>query len=100
MRYQRVLVVGGSGFIGRYLVKRLAARGLVVAVAGRNAADAGFLRPMGDVGQIALVNAGLGDERRLKALLAEGMDAVVCSVGVLYSRGRQTFDAVHHQGPA
>lgn len=100
MRYQRVLVVGGSGFVGRYVVKRLAARGAVVAVASRNAADAGFLRPMGDVGQIALVNAGLGDERRLEALLAEGMDAVVCSAGVLYSRRRQSFDAVHHLGPA
>jgi uncharacterized protein YbjT (DUF2867 family) len=100
MRYRRVLVVGGSGFIGRYIVKRLAARGMVVAVASRNAADAGYLRPMGDVGQIALINAALGDVPRLETLLYEGMDAVICSAGVLYSRGRQTFDALHHQGPA
>jgi uncharacterized protein YbjT (DUF2867 family) len=100
MRYQRVMIVGGSGFIGRYVVKRLAARGVVLAVASRNASAAGFLRPMGDVGQIALIDAALGDEQRLKALLDEGMDAVVCSAGVLYSRGRQTFEEVHHQGPA
>jgi NADH dehydrogenase len=93
------MVVGGAGFIGRYVVKRLAARGAVVAVASRKASSAGFLRPMGDVGQIAQIDAGLGDERRLATLLA-GMDSVVCCAGILYERGRQTFDAVHHQGPA
>ena len=100
MRYQRVLIVGGTGFIGRYVVKRLAARGTVIAVVSRNADAAGFLRPLGDVGQIALINAGLGNERRLRALLEEGMDAVICCAGVLYSRGRQTFAEVHHEGPA
>ena len=100
MQYQRVLIVGGTGFIGRYVVKRLAARGTVIAVVSRNADAAGFLRPLGDVGQIALINAGLGNERRLRALLEEGMDAVICCAGVLYSRGRQTFAEVHHEGPA
>ena len=97
MRYPRVTIVGGSGFIGRYVVKRLAARGVVVAVVGRHAAAAGFLRPMGDVGQIALVNAGLDDEARLAAAI-EGADAVISLAGILYEKGRQTFDSVMHQG--
>ena len=99
MRLGRATVLGGSGFIGRYIVQRLAAKGMVVAVVSRHAADAGFLRPLGDVGQIALIEAGLGDEARLAAALA-GADAVVCSVGILYESRRQTFDAVHVEGPA
>jgi NADH dehydrogenase len=99
MRYRRVTVLGGSGFIGRYIVKRLAQRGAIVAVVGRHAGDAGFLRPMGDVGQIALIEANIGDEARLAGALA-GSDAVICAAGILYQRGRQRFDLVHHQGPA
>jgi NADH dehydrogenase len=99
MRLARATVLGGSGFIGRYIVQRLAAKGAVVAVVSRHARDAGFLRPLGDVGQIALIDAGLGDEARLAAAL-DGADAVVSSVGILYERGRQSFAAVHVHGPA
>jgi uncharacterized protein YbjT (DUF2867 family) len=99
MRYRRVTILGGSGFIGRYIVKRLARRGAIVTVVSRHAGDAGFLRPMGDVGQIALFEAGITDETRLAAALA-GSDAVICAAGILYERGRQRFDLVHHQGPA
>jgi len=99
MRYRRIAVVGGSGFIGRYAVKRLAERGAVVTVVSRHASEAGFLRPMGDVGQIALVDASLADETRLAVALA-GCDAVVLSVGILYEHGRQRFEEVHHRGPA
>jgi uncharacterized protein YbjT (DUF2867 family) len=99
MRLGRATVLGGSGFIGRYIVQRLAAKGAVVAVVSRHASDAGFLRPLGDVGQIALIDASLADEARLAASLA-GADAVVSSVGILYERGRQTFRAAHVEGPA
>ena len=99
MRNQRVCVVGGSGFIGRYVVKRLAARGAVVSVVSRHASEARFLKPMGDVGQIALIDAGLADEAALAAAL-EGASAVVSSVGILYERGRQRFQLLHVDGPA
>jgi NADH dehydrogenase len=49
---RRVTVFGGSGFIGRHLVRRLAARGDVVRVAVRDPVAAAFLKPMGNVGQI------------------------------------------------
>ena len=99
MRFGRVTVLGASGFIGRYIVKRLTPRGTVVAAVSRHATDAGFLRPMGDVGQVALLDAGFADEARLAAAVA-GADAVICAAGILYERGRQRFDMVHHRGPA
>ena len=92
-------MLGGSGFIGRYVVKRLAARGEVIAVGCRNAEQAKFLKPMGDVGQIVPLNVGIGDETLLPAFLA-GNDALVNCVGILRESGAQTFELVHHTGPA
>src|SRR5262249_36589773 len=99
MRNRRVTVVGGAGFIGRYIVKRLAARGAAIAAVSRPATEAQFLKPMGDVGQIALIDVGLDDEAGLAAALA-GSSEVVSSVGILYERGRQRFLALHVDGPA
>ncbi len=98
MAYRRVTVLGASGFIGRYVVKRLAADGDVIAAVSRNASDAGFLKPMGDVGQIALIDADLNDERALAAVVA-GADIVVNAVGILYERGVSTFASLHHRLP-
>ena len=92
-------MLGGSGFIGRYVVKRLAARGDVIAVGCRNAERAKFLKPLGDVGQIVPLNVSIGDEALLPVFLA-GNDTLVNCVGILQEKGRQTFDLVHHTGPA
>src|SRR5215203_5194150 len=78
MKQHRVAILGGAGFIGRYVVKRLAQRGDVLAVGGRNAAAAKFLKLKGDVGQVALVNF----------------------VGILAESGSQRFETLHHVGPA
>jgi NADH dehydrogenase len=99
MRNRRTAVLGGSGFIGRYVVKRLAARGEVIAVGCRSAEAAKFLKPMGDVGQIVPLNVTIGDDALLPAFLA-GNDALVNSVGILREGGAQTFELVHHTGPA
>jgi|SRR5579862_6747921 len=99
MMARRVTIVGASGFIGRYVVKRLAAEGAVICAMSRHARDAGFLRPMGDVGQVATFDADINDERALAAVIA-GSDVVINSVGILSERGKQTFEALHHQGPA
>jgi len=99
MRSRRTVVLGGSGFIGRYVVKRLAARGDVVPVGCRNAEGAKFLRPMGDVGQVEPLNVALDDETVLPAFLA-GSGALVNCVGILRESGSQTFERVHHSGPA
>ena len=99
MKQHRVAILGGSGFIGRYVVKRLAERGDVLTVAGRHAAAAKFLKLKGDVGQIGLVNLSIDDESLLPAFVA-GNDAVVNLVGLLYERGAQRFELVHHVAPA
>jgi uncharacterized protein YbjT (DUF2867 family) len=99
MDYRRVAVLGASGFVGRYVVQRLAAAGAVIAAAGRHAGTAGFLKPMGDVGQIACIETDLCDDEALAAVIA-GADSVVNAVGTLYECGRQTFDAIHHRLPA
>jgi uncharacterized protein YbjT (DUF2867 family) len=99
MRNRRTAVLGGSGFIGRYVVKRLAARGEVIAVGCRNASAAKFLKPLGDVGQIEPLNIGIGAETLLPAFLA-GNDWLVNCVGILRESGAQTFELVHHIGPA
>ena len=99
MRNRRTAVLGGSGFIGRYIVQRLAARGDVIPVGCRRAEEAKFLKPLGDVGQIATLNLTIGDEQILPAFLA-GNDALVNCVGILRESGSQTFERVHHTGPA
>src|SRR5690349_12442335 len=99
MRSRRTAVLGGSGFIGRYVVKRLAARGDVVPVGCRNVEEAKFLRPMGDVGQVEPLSVAIDDEIVLPAFLA-GSGAVVNCVGILRESGSQTFERVHHTGPA
>jgi uncharacterized protein YbjT (DUF2867 family) len=99
MKRHQIAVLGGSGFIGRYVVKRLAGRGEVLTVGGRHAADAGFLKLKGDVGQVGLVNIAIDDEAVLPAFLA-GKEALVNCVGILFERGAQKFDVVHHSAPA
>ncbi|MDB5409393.1 MAG: 3-beta-hydroxy-Delta(5)-steroid dehydrogenase [Rhodospirillales bacterium] len=98
MSDKRVAVIGASGFIGRYIVKRLASRGDVIAAVMRNIDSGQTLQPMGDVGQIARFRASIADEKRLAAALA-GSDMVVNLAGILYERGAQRFEAVHHEGP-
>lgn len=99
MRYRRIVVVGASGFVGRYVVKHLAAEGAAIAAVSRTASSAGFLRPMGDVGQIALIDANIADRNRLAPLL-NGAEGVVYAAGILFQRGAQRFSTLHETGPA
>ncbi|RMD60657.1 MAG: complex I NDUFA9 subunit family protein [Alphaproteobacteria bacterium] len=92
-----ITIFGGSGFIGRHLVRRLARQGWVIRVAVRHPAAANFLKPLGDVGQIVPIRAPVQDEAAVRAAVA-GARAVVNLVGVLYERGRQRFDEVHVRG--
>lgn len=92
-----VTVFGGSGFIGRHLVRRLAKRGWVIRVAVRHPSRAQFLKPMGEVGQIAPLRARIEDPLSVQAAL-DGAQAAVNLVGILYERGRRTFAAVHARG--
>lgn len=92
-----VTVFGGSGFIGRHLVKRLTARGDRVRVAVRDIEKAMFLKPMGDLGQISLVPASVLDDASVSRAV-EGADAVINLVGILAEGGKATFQRIHVEG--
>jgi NADH dehydrogenase len=93
---QLVTVFGGSGFVGRHLVRRLAHAGYRVRIAVRDPEGAHFLKPAGNVGQIVAVPANLGHEGSIKAGVM-GADAVVNLVGT-FSAGQ--FQTIHVDGPA
>jgi uncharacterized protein YbjT (DUF2867 family) len=93
-----VTVFGGSGFIGRHLVRRLCAKGWRVRVAVRRPNEALFLKPMGDVGQVQLVQANIRDDGSVRAAVS-GSDYVINLVGILFESGKQSFSAVQAEGP-
>ena len=97
MKSRLVTVFGGSGFIGRYVVEKLAARGDLIRVAVRRPSDALFLKPLGDLGQIQIVAANLCNEASVRRAVA-GADVVINLVGVLYNAGSQSFDKLHDEG--
>lgn len=94
-----VTIFGGSGFVGRYVVQRLARKGWVIRVGAREPSRAQFLKPLGSVGRITPLRAPLQDESAVRAAV-RGVDAVINLVGILHERGRQTFDGVQHRGAA
>ena len=92
-------VFGGSGFIGRYVVKRLARAGYVVRVAVRDPEAALFLKPMGAVGQVVPLYCDLRQEATVRRAV-EGASVVVNLVGILAERRAGDFQAMHADGPA
>jgi uncharacterized protein YbjT (DUF2867 family) len=92
-----IVVFGGSGFVGRYVVRALAKAGKRVRVAMRRPHLAVDLRVMGDVGQIQLVQANVRNAASV-ARAMEGADGVVNLVGILFEKGKQTFDSTQLDG--
>lgn len=92
-----VTVFGGSGFVGRHVVRALARRGYRVRVAVRRPDLAFHLQPIGDVGQITAVQANLRHRWSIERAV-EGADAVINLVGILFESGRQSFPAVQEFG--
>ena len=92
-----ITIIGGSGFVGRHIVRALARRGYRIRVACRRPDLAGHLQPLGNTGQIMMVQANVRYPASLAAA-CEGAYAVINLTGVLYSAGAQSFDAVHAFG--
>ena len=94
-----ITVFGGSGFIGRHLVRRLAAGGAIIRVAVRDVESASFLKPMGNPGQIVPFGSDVTDPG-LVAVAVDGAETVINLVGILSEWGRRTFQRLHVDGPA
>jgi len=97
MAQRLVTVFGGSGFVGRYVVRRLAASGVRVRVAVRDAVAAEFLRTAGDVGQVVPMSVSVRDEESVRAAV-DGADCVINLTGILSEWGKQKFQAIHVEG--
>ena len=92
-----VTIFGGSGFVGRYIARRMAKEGWRVRVAVRNVNKAMFVRTYGVVGQVEPVFCNIRDDASVAAV-TKGADAVVNCVGVLDEVGKNTFAAVQAEG--
>lgn len=97
MSLGRVTVLGGSGFIGRCLVERLAASGATVRVGVRHPEKAEFTVPPDAKGSIEMVNANVQDDAAVCAAV-KNADSVINLVGILYETKRQTFAPIHEEG--
>jgi NADH dehydrogenase len=94
---QLVTIFGGSGFVGTQIVQVLARAGYRVRVAVRRPDLAGHLRPLGNVGQVVLVQANVRNADSVMAAV-RGSDAVINLTGIGYERGKQRFRSVHAMG--
>lgn len=92
-----ITVIGGSGFVGRHVVRSLAKRGYRIRVACRRPDLAGHVQPLGSPGQIMPVQANLRFPDSISAA-CEGAFAVINLPGVLFDKGGQSFEAIHSFG--
>ncbi|HEY7300177.1 MAG TPA: complex I NDUFA9 subunit family protein [Xanthobacteraceae bacterium] len=92
-----ITVFGGSGFLGRHVVRALCKEGYRIRVAVRRPELAGHLQPLGRVGQIHAVQANLRYPASVEAA-ARDADVLINLVGILFERGRQRFEEVHGLG--
>ncbi|MCA0247750.1 MAG: complex I NDUFA9 subunit family protein [Proteobacteria bacterium] len=97
MSIKQVTVFGGSGFVGRAIVRALAQEGLQVRVACRRIELAERTKTAGDVGQITVMRTNLRVPSSVAAAVA-GSQAVVNAAGIPFQRGRQRYQAVHVAG--
>lgn len=93
-----VTIYGGSGFVGRYIARRLAQQGWRVRVAVRRPNEAMHVKPYGAPGQVEPVLCNVRDDASVRAVM-QGADAVVNCVGVLSPSGNNSFESVHVDGP-
>lgn len=95
---ETVAVIGGSGFVGRAVIEKLAQAGKQIIVLCRNSDRAKFLKPLGRVGQITIIAGNAQDDEALEKVLAPA-NAVINLVGILAETGAQRFDSLQAELP-
>ena len=93
-----ITVFGGTGFIGRNLIAKLAKKGFKIIVPTRNPYLHGYLKPMGEPGQIEVLKFNPFDFSNLNEFIKSSEFVINC-VGILHEKGNQRFDHVHHLFP-
>ena len=94
-----ITVFGGSGFLGRHIISKLARKECVIRVAVRKPELTGFLRPLGNVGQVVPIQTNIQDDNSVAKAL-EGSTDVINLVGILYESRQQGFSDIHTAGPS
>ena len=97
MKTSSVTIFGGSGFIGRHLIRELAKSGARIRIAVRKPNRAKFLEPLGNVGQILPVYSDLTDYNSVSKAI-DGSNIIINLVGILHNTGKYTFNSVHVKG--
>ncbi len=97
MRIRQVTIFGGSGFVGRAMVRALAQKGVLVRVACRRIELAERVKTAGDVGQVTVMRTNLRMPQSVAVAVA-GSQAVINASGIAFQRGRQRYQEVHVGG--
>jgi len=97
MSIKQVTVFGGSGFVGRAIVRALAQEGYQIRVACRRIELAERIKTAGDVGQISILRTNLRIPASVAAAVS-GSQAVINASGIAFQRGRQRYETVHVEG--
>jgi len=96
---QQVTLIGGSGFLGSYVCKALCDAGYRVRIMCRHPNAASHLKLCGSMGQVGFVRGSIRSKEDVTQAM-NGSIAVVNLTGILYEKGKQHFDSIHHQGAA
>ena len=93
-----IAIFGAGGFLGKYLMRQLTKLDYRVKVATRNPHLKGYLKPLGNPGQIELFKTNIFDQEDVKRVL-KNCDLVINLVGILYETRKQKFSQIHSQFP-
>lgn len=97
MEQKIITVIGGTGFLGRYVVQALARAGYRLRVVSRHPERLDELKTLGEIGQIAIIDGNLNDISSIIPSL-EGAYGVIDMVGILFENGNQRFSNLHSIG--
>ena len=95
---QQIAVFGGGGFLGRHLIRELTKQNYRIKIATRNPYLKGYLRPLGNPGQIELIKTNIFNIEDVKKVL-RNCDYVINLVGILYETKKQKFNQIHSDFP-
>jgi len=99
MKQKIATIFGASGFIGRHLIRSLTEKDFRIIAATRSPYLYGYLKPLGNPGQIDLEKVNLFEEENLRTLI-KNSDVVINLVGILYENKKQKFEDIHVKFPA